>query len=115
MFLHESFKEGGGEKLWSLYTEGLSCSLRASTQVSISQVQMSLEARLSFHPIIFHLSLALPLSFSKVNGSTEGHSLLQVGDWTFVISLSGEDGWEDVVTVSRESDKILVDGAARCD
>jgi len=36
----------------------------------------------------------------------------QVGDWTFVISLSGEDGWEDVVTVSRESDKILVDGAA---
>ena len=78
---------------------------------------MSLEVRLSFHPIIFHLSLALPLSFSKVNGSTEGHSLLQVGDWTFVSSLRGEDedGWEDVVTVSRESDKILVDGAARCD
>ena len=77
---------------------------------------MSLEARLSFHLIIFHLSLALPLSFSKVNGSTEGHSLLQVGDWTFVISLEDEDGlWEDVVTVSRESDKILVDGAARCD
>ena len=77
---------------------------------------MSLEARPSFHPIIFHLSLALPLSFSKVNGSTEGHSLLQVGDWTFVIRLGDEDGlWKDVVTVSRESDKILVDGAARCD
>ena len=76
---------------------------------------MILEAQLSFHLNIFHLSLALPLSFSKVNGSTEGHSLLQVGDWTFVISLSGEDGWKDVVTVSRESDKILVDGAARCD
>merc|ERR1719447_949251 len=37
----------------------------------------------------------------------------QVGDWTFVIRLEDEDGlWEDVVTVSRESDKILVDGAA---
>jgi len=37
----------------------------------------------------------------------------QVGDWTFMISLEDEDGlWEDVVTVSRESDKILVDGAA---
>ena len=75
---------------------------------------MSLEARPSFHPIIFHLSLALPLSFSKVNTgrSTEGHSLLQVGDWTFV---SEQDGVGFVVTVSRESDKILVDGAARCD
>ena len=73
---------------------------------------MSLEARLSFHPIIFHLSLALPLSFSKVNGSTEGHSLLQVGDWTFVAE-QPKDGF--VVTLSRESDKILVDGAARCD
>jgi len=37
----------------------------------------------------------------------------QVGDWTFVIRLGDEDGlWKDVVTVSRESDKILVDGAA---
>jgi len=37
----------------------------------------------------------------------------QVGDWTFVIRLEDEDGlWKDVVTVSRESDKILVDGAA---
>ena len=75
---------------------------------------MSLEVRLSFHPIIFHLSLALPLSFSKVNGSTEGHSLLQVGDWTFVAEQrQREDGF--AVTLSRESDKILVDGAARCD
>ena len=47
-----------------------------------------------------------------VNRSTEGHSLLQVGDWTFVAE-QREDGF--VVTLSRESDKILVDGAARCD
>ena len=73
---------------------------------------MSLEARLSFHPIIFNLSPALPLSLSKVNRSTEGHSLLQVGDWTFVAD-QPEDGF--AVTLSRESDKILVDGAARCD
>ena len=73
---------------------------------------MSLEARPSFHPIIFHLSLALPLSFSKVNGSTEGQYLLQMGDWTFVAE-QREDGI--VATLSRDSDKILVDGAARCD
>ena len=75
---------------------------------------MSLEAQRSFHPIIFHLSPAIPLSFSKVNGSTEGHSLLQMGDWTFVAEQREDGLWCDVVTVSRESDKILVDGAARC-
>ena len=50
--------------------------------------------------------------FPKENGSTEGHSLLQVGDWTFVIE-KDENGF--MMTVSRESDKILVDGAARFD